>query len=77
MWVWCLIGIYLPPTPFVWMVEHSPESNAGPAGICVQISRDSPISLTQEPGRAAQPTGWNEIIASQDTYFEKKKKERI
>lgn len=34
--------------PFVWMVEHSPESNAGQAGISVQISRDSPIYLSQE-----------------------------
>lgn len=40
------------PPPFVWMVEHSPESNAGQAGISVQISRDSPISLTQESARA-------------------------
>lgn len=31
--------------PFVWMVEHSPESNAGQAGISVQICRDSSISL--------------------------------
>uniref|UniRef100_A0A3Q3N752 Aldehyde dehydrogenase 1 family, member A2 n=1 Tax=Mastacembelus armatus TaxID=205130 RepID=A0A3Q3N752_9TELE len=35
----------------VWMVEHSPESNAGEAGISIQISRDSPIS-NQEPGSA-------------------------
>lgn len=51
--IWCLIGIYLPHThkpctPFVWMAEHSPESHAGQTGISLQISRDSPISLTQE-----------------------------
>lgn len=51
------IGLYSPPPlclppsltpshppPFVWMLEHSPESHAGRAGISVQISRDSPIS---------------------------------
>lgn len=41
------------PTPhlFVYMVEHSPGSNVGQTGICVHISRNSPLSFTQEPGR--------------------------
>lgn len=47
--------------PLVWMVEHSPESNAGQAGISVQISRDSPISLTQESGRAG-PAEWELLV---------------
>lgn len=34
--------------PFVWVVQHSPESNAGQAGIFVQIFKVSPVSLTQK-----------------------------